>query len=180
MADNKLKEALLQRTRDQFLLQGIQIEWLKDYPQTLPTLVDWVYKEWHSYDSTLTKENLLKSYRERLNDDKLPFTLVAIKWGQPVGMISLKEEAEPELASIANGNPWLGTLYVVEEEQNKGLERELLNCATTIARSLGFSDAYVYTSDPSNGSWYSQNGAEVVETRPFRNHAITILKISLK
>lgn len=157
----------------------IQIEFLKNCSYTIPTLVEWVYDEWQAYDSSLTKEKLITGFHKRLNDDRIPFTLVALRKEIPLGTISLKEQDEPEFAAISQGNPWLGSFQVTQEERNKGLGQKLLQAAKTFAKDLGYKNIFLYTSNPANLDWYRRRGACFIETRPFRNHIITIMQITL-
>jgi hypothetical protein len=162
-----------------FFLRGLKLELLKTCPQTLYILAEWVYHEWRSYDSSLTKKKLIESFSQRLNDDKIPLTLVALKNGTPVGTVSLKWEDEAELRAISKANPWLGSLQVIYEERKLGLGQELLKIAKSIATSLGYQNLFLYTSNPVNVDWYKKRGACILKTSPFRKHTITIMQIAL-
>lgn len=155
------------------------IELLKNCSHTIPILAEWIYDEWRSYDSSLTKEKLINRFHKRLNEDKLPLTLVTLKNGIPVGTVSLKEEDEAEFKNLSDGEPWLGSLQVVLEERNRGLGHELLKAAQTFAIRFGYKNIFLYTSNPANLEWYYKRGARFIETRPFRNHTITIMQIPL-
>jgi len=162
-----------------FSPRGVTIELLKNCSETLPTLVEWIYEEWRPYDASLTRERLIEGYKNRLNDDKIPLTLVALRDGVPVGTVSLKEQSEPELVAYSKGDPWLGSLQVILNERGKGLGDELLNLAKTLARGLGYQNIFLYTSNPANLGWYRKRGAHFVEKRSFHNHPITIMQIPL-
>ena len=90
-----------------------------------------------------TLEDSLKNYRERMNTDRLPLTLVALHAGPPsvrarlagnygaaselVGMVSLKfhdMDTRPDL------DPWLGGLLVLPEWRNRGVGTMLMHRAT--------------------------------------------------
>lgn len=177
---NSIREIIQASNRVTLNPQGIQIEFLKNCSQTIPTLIEWVYAEWRSYDSSLTREKLMKGFNSRLNDDRIPLTLVALKNGIPVGTVSLKQQTEPEFGAICGDNPWLGSLHVIHEERDKGLGGELLNNVKAIAMCLGYNDIYLYTSNPANVEWYNKRGAHSLVVRSFRNHMITIMHIHLQ
>lgn len=157
----------------------IQIRLLKNCPEVIPTLVEWVYQEWRSYDSSLTREKLFDKFNKRLNEDRIPLAFVAFKDGVPVGTITLKENDEPDLSVNSHGSPWLGTLQVKEEERNKGVAQELLKEAKACAVGLGYQEIFTYTSNLDNVEWYLKRGAVIVKTLSFRNHTVTVLKIVL-
>src|SRR5262249_58156128 len=86
-----------------------------------------------------TLEDSLRNYRERMNTDRLPLTLVAVQSGvavnrhELVGMVSLKfhdMDTRPDL------DPWLGGLLVLPEWRNRGVGTMLMHRATEEAPAL--------------------------------------------
>lgn len=159
---------------------GLRAQLLKDCQSAIPVLAQWMFEEWHPYDSSLTKEKLFGSFQKRLNDDKIPFTIVALRGERPVGMISLKDQAEAELSDFPKEVPWLGSLHVAPEERKKGIGSALFKVGAAIAGSLGHPKLFFYTSNPENLNWYQKRGAQMEGKRPFRGHEITILHIDTK
>jgi hypothetical protein len=156
---------------------SIRFELLKNCPETIPTLAQWVYDEWHSYDSTLTKEKLIHSFKGRLNSDKIPLAFVALKNDKPIGVFSLKHNNASELDDLPADYLWLGSLQTVPKA--KELDEKLLAIALAVAKLLGFKKLHLYLSNPSYVPWYVERGAKITEKRPFRNHEITILCFAL-
>lgn len=177
MSNMTLRKSLQDINKKKFIPRSVILELLKDCPQTIPVLAQWIYDEWHPYDATLTKEKLLHSLSKRLNDCEIPFTLVAIKNKVPIGMITLKDKGEPEFLEFGKGFPWLGSFHVAPEERNMGLGTDLLTAVKTIAENLGHKKIFLYTSNPLNVDWYLERGASLIETRPFRGHTITLMSI---
>jgi len=174
-----IEETLQTSNEETFSPKNMQIQLLKNCPETIPTLANWIYQEWHPYDSSLTKQKLITGFGKRLNDDRIPLAVVVLKEGLPIGTISLKENEDPEFANFAVGNPWLGSFQITEAERNKGLGTDLLKMAKTLAIGLGYKNIFLYTSNPANLEWFSEHGVHLIETRPFRNHEITIMQIHL-
>lgn len=179
MSASIIRDTLKEINEKVFFPQSIRLELLKEYPGTIPILAQWMYDEWHSYDATLTKERLVDSFKNRLNNNKMPFTLVALRNSEPIGIISLIEKGEPEFIEFINTSPWI-SLQVPSKERNKGLEQELLSAANTIAARLGYEKLFVYTSHPDKVEWFIKNGAQLIEQRPFRGHTITMMEIRAK
>ena len=163
-----------------FFPRSLRLDVLKNCPQTIPTLAQWLYEEWHSFDASLTKEKLIQSLSKRLNDDKIPLTFVALKDTAPIGVISLKEQSDPEFSDFPKGSLWMGGFQVIPEERNQGLGQELLKFAATVAKLLGYEEMYFYTSKPMNVKWYLKRGARIIVERSFRNHMITIMHMHLQ
>ena len=162
-----------------FYPHSMHLDLLKNHPQTIPKLAQWLYEEWKSYDASLTLEKLIHSFGERLNNDQIPITFVVLKKGEPIACISLKEQSSPEFFDFPKNSIWMGSLQAIPEERNKGIGQELLKFAITIVRHLGQKWLYFYTSNANNVEWYVKRGAYVIETRLFRNHMITIMQIPL-
>lgn len=180
MKNKIMIEEVMQESNETFFsLLGMEVILMKDAQEHIPLLAQWIYDEFRGYDLTLTKEKMIDAFSNRLRDNGLPLTLVVIKESKPIAMISLKEKGEPEFSELAEGNPWIGSLFVVPEERNKGIGQELLNMVITIGDHMGYQRAFVYTSKPEKNSWYLKNGAQQIESRPFRGHKITIFSFPL-
>lgn len=174
---NVIRKEIQQSNVHTFLSKGITVGLLKDHPQAIPTLVEWIFDEWRSYDASLTKEGLVANFNRRLNDDRIPFSVVALREGRPIGTISLKETGEPEFAAFSTDSPWLGSLQVVSAERKQGIGQGLLRLAIDMAKALGHHTLFLYTSNPANCAWYHKHGAQQIEVRPFRDHPVTIMQI---
>ncbi|MBI3259888.1 MAG: GNAT family N-acetyltransferase [Ignavibacteriae bacterium] len=164
-----------------FSFRGMQLSLLQDCPQAIPTLVQWIYDDWHTHDATLTKEKLYGSFMKRLSSSEdLPITLVILKEKVPVGTIALKQERASEFADFPETALWIGSLHVVLEERDKGVGTELLKFVSSIAKKLGQDKLYVYTTEPRNVPWYCKRGVKVLEKRPFRGQTATVMCIPLR
>ena len=177
---SSIKSLLQEQNERVFKPLGYKIELLKDCNGLVPTLAKWTYEDWKLYDNSLTVEKLVAGFSHRLNDDKIPLSLVAFKGDKPIGTVSLKEEKDPAFEDILKGALWLGSLHVIPEERNKGIGGELLRVAILMAEQLDYKAVWLFTSNPLNVEWYQKRGAHLIEKRPFRNHVITLMKIPLK
>ncbi len=180
MKSMAIQKALQQADESFFSPHNIRLKLLKNCPEAIPQLAQWTYDQWSSYDSSLTKEMLIESFNKRLNDDRIPFALVALRDRKPIGLVSLNENTAPEFSDYTDKNPWLGSLLVLPEEKKGGLEEELLKTVSNIARGLGYRKIYFYLSDPHMPEWYLKRGARHVEKRPFRGHTVSVMEISLE
>lgn len=160
-----------------FCSKNIRVDLLKDCPQQMTTIAQWQYDDWHKYDTALTIERLLADFQKQLQEESMPFTIVASRQTVPIATISLKKQPETELADLPG--PWPGTFHVIATERDQGIGRKLGELVIRIAKRLGYPGINFYTSDPQNVPKYVRAGAAVLETRPFRGHTITVLKMTL-
>jgi GNAT superfamily N-acetyltransferase len=174
-----IQEAIQKENEKFFFPHSMQLDLLKNQPHVIPTLAQWLYDEWHSYDASLSKESLIHNFKMRLSNEVIPITFVVLKDSLPIGVISLKKETAPEFSDFPENAVWMGSLQVIFEERGQGVGQELLKFTQSIAAQMGYKNLYFYTSNPENVRWYTQRGAQVIEKRSFRGHQITIMWILL-
>lgn len=154
----------------------ITIDYLKHHPQHIPTLteiwLDVIGKKWTPH---VTFEEAKQRFQTRLNADTLPLTLVALDENIPVGMCSLCF-----IDGIRNDlSPWLGSLVVDPQRQNKGIGKMLINSTKDKAKIMGYKTLYLFTFDPTLPSYYNQLGWNTLERGNFQNRPITIMSVNL-
>jgi GNAT superfamily N-acetyltransferase len=167
-------------------LAEIVIDYLADRPEFVEELAWLSWKEWQEIyqKREQTLEDSLKNYRERMNTDRLPLTLVALRDGPPspgygaagklVGMVSLKfhdMDTRPDL------DPWLGGLLVLPEWRNRGVGTMLMHRATEEARRLNVPRLYLWTH--SAEQLYDKLGWEVVERTNYFGKEAVVMQLGL-
>ncbi len=157
----------------------LRIELLKNCPEQIPTIVEWEYQDWHSYDKTLTRERLFEAFNSSLNDDRLPLILVAFNGSVPIGVISLEAKGEPEFVDLEDGNPWGGSFHVVPEMRNQGIGAAMAQVIVTISKRMGYQKIHFFTSREEIVGMYASHGAKIIGLRPFRGHQVTVMEYTL-
>ena len=163
----------------------ITIEYLADRSEFLEELARLSWKEWQEIyqkrDQTL--EQCLKNYRERMNTDRLPLTLVAVRRERAVncdgatellGMVSLKFH---DMDTRSDLDPWLGGLLVLPEWRNRGIGTVLMQRATEEARRLNISRLYLWTH--SAEGLYHKLGWQVVERTNYFGKEAVVMQMDL-
>ena len=157
---------------------NIAIEYLVHCPELIDELARLSWEEWQDvYEQRKqTLEHSVKNYRERMNTDRLPLTLVAVRAGpavncrELVGMVSLKfhdMDTRPDL------DPWLGGLLVLPEWRNRGVGTMLMHRATEEARRLNVPRLYLWTHNAEG--LYHKLGWQLVErTNYFGKEAVVM------
>jgi GNAT superfamily N-acetyltransferase len=159
---------------------NIGIDYLANCPELIDELARLSWEEWQEVyqQRQQTLEHSLKNYRERMNTDRLPLTLVAVRAGlaancrELVGMVSLKfhdMDIRPDL------DPWLGGLLVLPKWRNRGVSTTLMRRATEEARRLNVQRLYLWTH--SAEGLYHKLGWQVVERTNYFGKEAVVMQI---
>jgi GNAT superfamily N-acetyltransferase len=120
----------------------LKIDYLKNHPQHLKTIVYWVYNEWWKYKSEYSFGDVVELYKELLNDNRLPIAIVALIDNVPVGS-ALICETDPDIKMDVT--PWLEGVFVIEQFRKMGVAKTLVQRIETIAAELDFQELYLST-----------------------------------
>jgi len=164
-------------------LPGIALDYLANCPELIDELARLSWEEWQDIyqQRKQTLEDSLKNYRERMNTDRLPLTLVAVRAGpaincrELVGMVSLKfhdMDTRPDL------DPWLGGLLVLPKWRNRGVGTMLMHRATEEAHRLNVPQLYLWTH--SAEGLYHRLGWQVVERTNYFGKEAVVMQLDLR
>lgn len=157
----------------------VRIDFLKNHPQHVETVARWIFEAWG--DGTPEgSARAVARVRDRLNDDGVPLTLVALDGGEPVGTVSLFEQ---DLEGWNDLSPWLAALYVVEGRRSEGIGTMLADRVVAVAFEIGRTRIYLQAQDAAG--FYSDQGwlrvgsahTERGETTVFTRHTSTSPRI---
>ena len=113
-------------------LAGLQVGLLHDHPDVLPTLTDWMYREWFR-DLGFTRQGTHDEFCGRMRQGALPLSLVARVNGEWAGVASLVAEERPLEPTLA---PFLSGVLVAPHFRRQGIGLALCRRAIVVARSL--------------------------------------------
>jgi GNAT superfamily N-acetyltransferase len=154
--------------------EAIDIKYLADCPEVIPTLASWVFEQWGRQNKMESASVPMALFSKRVNRDRIPLALVAFLDSQPVGTASLKVQ---EMTTHTHLLYWLGEVYVAEPFRSRGIGAELVSRATDKARDLGIETLYLHTPDKSG--FYSRLGWEEMERTIYHEHEVAIMKKAL-
>jgi RimJ/RimL family protein N-acetyltransferase len=119
----------------------ITIDFLADYPDTIPTLAKWFRDQWPDYYAKWSQAELEQDFLEDISRDRLPSRLVAFESNELAGTIVLREQTgtSPEF------QPELGGLYVVESHRGHGIGTELVRAGMKLALDQGYETVHATT-----------------------------------
>lgn len=120
----------------------IEIAFLVDYPEAIPTLAQWFRAQWPEYYAARTPAEIAQDFYSEANRNGLPVRLVAFAGGELVGTITLRERA---LRAFPKYRPGLGGLFVMEMHRGRGIGTELVSAGMNVAREQGYERVYTAT-----------------------------------
>lgn len=120
----------------------LKIAYLADFPETIPTLVDWFRLQWAQYYAGRTPAEIAQDFTAEANRSGLPVRLVAFLDGELAGTITLREHA---LNDFPEYQPGLGGLLVAEPYRLRGIGAALISAGMDLAREQGCPRVYAAT-----------------------------------
>ena len=120
----------------------LEIAYLADIPEAIPTLVDWFRLQWSEYYARRTLAEIAQDFTAEANRSALPVRLVAFADVALAGTITLREHAHHSLPEY---RPGLGGLFVAEQYRRQGIGAALISAGMDLARQQGFAKVYATT-----------------------------------
>ncbi|MGD9592829.1 MAG: GNAT family N-acetyltransferase [Candidatus Berkiella sp.] len=151
---------------------NVDIAYLKDHPQYLPLVAEWMFNEWGHFNPGSTLERAKLKLGEHLNKDSLPITFIALDNNLPVGTCSLRinDGIRPDLT------PWLGSLYVVPSARRKGIGEKLIDAAVSKARSMKCPKLYLFAFDATLPNWYKKLGWHEIGMDKLNHNPVSVME----
>jgi N-acetylglutamate synthase-like GNAT family acetyltransferase len=149
----------------------VEIEYLADNKEVIPTLARWSYDEWLYLHPERTLSDVERIMLERSNKDKIPLILIACEEGKPIGMVALKIR---DLESRPNIGPWLAGLYVEKGHRNKGVGTSLVRAIEQKAAQLKEKKLYLFT--PDTEKFFLMLDWAVQERTEWKGRSVTVME----
>ncbi len=152
----------------------LKIDFLKNHPQHLLTVARWLYDEW-DHVTAADLDEVVDAILDRMNDDRVPLTLIALRGGECVGTVGLWEG---DLSSRPDLSPWLAALYVHPAARSEGVGSALIEALVSTARSLGIGRLYLHTETAA--AYYRRKGWRFLfRTLNDRNEETAVFDLSI-
>jgi GNAT superfamily N-acetyltransferase len=148
----------------------VQIEFLADRPEFVPTLAAWHFREWAYLRPGDSVANRIRLLRERSGRRELPITFVASSGAELLGSAMLIHH---EMDTRPQYTPWLAGVFVAPAHRGRGVGRALTQRVVSEAAVHGFLTLYLFT--PSAEAFFSHLGWSIVERTRYRNADVTIM-----
>lgn len=148
----------------------MEIKYLKDYKEWIPTIAKWFYDEWGHLYPELDIDKIILRLHKRTNVDIIPLALVALENRAVIGTASLKKF---DMDTRMQYSPWLASVYVSEKWRGKGIGTSLVRVIEDKAKEIGVKILYLYTPDAQN--FYAKLGWRELESTEYRGQDVTIM-----
>jgi predicted N-acetyltransferase YhbS len=148
----------------------MEIKYLSEYKEWIPTIADWFYNEWREFYPIDSVNYVIESIQKRTNTDRIPLTLVAIGDDTVIGTVCLKEF---DMDTRKEFSPWLAGLYVRQDHRKKGIGTTLVRAIVSEAKRLRVKDLYLWTQGSKD--LYIKLGWSVLENTEYKGKDVTIM-----
>ena len=148
----------------------MQIGYLADHPQFLPTLAVWHHKEW----AYLRPGDSIEARTIRLQDAcghrEIPTVVIAFTGSQLLGSAMLVAH---DMDTRMNLSPWLAGVFVCPDHRRQRIGAALVEQVIKDARSLGVDRLHLYT--PRAETFYLRLGWRVIEKTNYRGVDVLVM-----
>ncbi len=118
---------------------NLEVKQLSECPECLAAVGTWIYEEWWRKPDN-TPEVVFAQLRTHTGRDRVPFTVVALADGVPVGSCSVIEN---DCVHRRQYTPWVAAVYVRPEMRRRGIASMVLREAAAIADRIGLAGLYI-------------------------------------
>jgi GNAT superfamily N-acetyltransferase len=135
------------------------------------TIADIQFSFWGSltgYRSAVDYECFL---RRAAISSALPAVLIAMRNDDFIGSVNLLENEMPIRPELS---PWMGQLFVIDEERDRGVGRILVDAAIAHAATLGYRRLHLFTSG-TLPQFYNSLGWKPLETIEYLGKLRTVM-----
>ena len=153
---------------------SVEVAYLADHPEAIPRLADWFFTEWGQSDPPFSREEFEAQFRERLNRDRLPLTMIAFKDGNVAATASLRIR---EVDTHPEYEHWLGSVYTHPEYRRRGIASVVIEALVEQARRLGILELYLYTRR--NIALYARLGWRTIANECYHGREVAVMRRGL-
>jgi GNAT superfamily N-acetyltransferase len=149
---------------------NVEIEYLADRMDVIPTLARWHQDEWGARTPHLSLADRIARFEAWACRKRIPTAFVAMSGGTLVGCASLVEH---DMKIRTDLSPWLASVLVTPSHRRQGVGSTLSERVAHEARVLGVDKLYLFTFDKE--SFYARLGWAVVDRTDYLGAGVTIM-----
>jgi len=148
----------------------MQIGYLADHQDFIPTLALWHHQEWaylRPGDSVEARITRLRGYCDRR---EMPIVVIAFAEDQLLGSAMLVAH---DMDTRMDLSPWLAGVFVSPDHRQQGIGTTLVQRIIDDARALGVKRLHLYT--PDKEQFYARRGWALVERTNYREIGVVVM-----
>ena len=152
----------------------MQIGYLADRKDFIPTLAQWHYNEWAYLRPGDSVEARITRLQGCCGRREIPTVVIAFTESTLLGSVMLVSH---DMNSRMELSPWLAGVFVAPEHRRSGIGTALVQQAIDEATALGVERLYLYT--PNAEHFYSRLGWSLVEHARYRGANVAVMAYSV-
>lgn len=149
---------------------SMQIDYLADHQDFIPTLAQWHHREWAYLRPGDTVETRIARLRGCCGHREIPTVVIAFTDSTLAGSAMLVEH---DMNTRMDLTPWLAGVFVAPDHRRRGIGATLVQRVIDNATALGVQRLYLYT--PSTEHFYSCRGWSLVEHTSYRGADVAVM-----
>ncbi|HUN37518.1 MAG TPA: GNAT family N-acetyltransferase [Trebonia sp.] len=158
----------------------VAVEPLSNYPDAVPTVAEWHFREWGHTDPGGSLASWMAAMARQASADQIPGTLIALRERVPVGVVCLVGQDMAGYGPATGLTPWVKGLYVVPSARRAGIGGTLVRRCEAWAASLGHGSLYLYTERGSGAqALYERLGWQAIHSGRYDDIAVTMMQAFL-
>lgn len=149
----------------------LELRQLCECPEHREAVGTWIYREWWSRAHS-TPEVVLTLLSQHNQQDHIPYTVVALADGLPVGSCCVIEN---DCAHRPQWSPWVAAVFVKPEWRHRAIGSRLLQEAAHIASRANVAGLYIDCLT-STAAFYEANGWAIFEREVGDKDSVVLLR----
>lgn len=150
----------------------MELHYLADQPQHIPTLAAWHYAQWGELNPANDVAARIARLQTHLQRGAIPTTFIACDGDELLGSASL---VVSDLDIRPEFTPWLASVFVAPAARNRGVGSLLVQRVMSEARAIGTPRLHLFTLDRER--FYTGLGWRLQERAIYREHEIAIMSV---
>ena len=152
----------------------MQIAYLADHPQHIPTVAHWQYEEWGHLNPGDSVQGRIERLSQHTGRPGLPTTLIALAHDTVLGSAGLVVN---DLRTHPDLTPFLASVYVAPAHRRRGVATALVQQAKVAIQQLGLPVLYLIT--PDQQPLYARLGWQAQGDVEYRGEVVTLMVVTL-
>jgi GNAT superfamily N-acetyltransferase len=151
----------------------MQLGFLLNHREAIPKIGQWYFDRWDRRIDGKTVDYTIGQLDKYLNDDRIPFMLVATERKNVIAVAQLKFREMEEL--FPENEHWLGGVFVVPEYRGRGFGSIIAEEIAIRAPTYGVSILHLQT-EQLDGGIYARLGWRPVEQAETRGRPVLVME----
>lgn len=154
----------------------MELDYLCEHPEFIPTLAQWHHDEWgHLRPGDTVEKRAERIHNNALGRAGIPTAVIAFEGDKLLGSAML---IASDMTTHPHLTPWLAGVFVAPEGRKHGVGGALVRRIMADAKSIGVKRLYLYTEHAEH--FYSHLGWSTIERANYRGVDVAIMAMDFK